>query len=152
VRAWRLGIETFDQYFDDLESFAWVLLWALLEIAEVNKTATAFDRILMECLNGNDLAGLNAGKVYIASELRTLSKRISRGLPRRLSTSLLDPFVKILDHWFDLIEAKEDCGDTGTLPSSEDSELFYKSFISSAMDPTELPDAWPLQEQSGTPS
>jgi hypothetical protein len=106
----------------------------------------------MKHLNGNDLESLNAGKAYIASELRTLSGDIAHGLPKVCSTSLLDPFIKILDHWFSLIKTMERCGNAGTLPSSEGSNLFYKSFISSAMDPTDLPDAWPLQEQSGTPS
>ena len=143
LNAWRFGIKTFDQYFDDLESFAWVLLWALIEIAEASDGATVFDRTRMKLLNADDLQTLEAGKEAIVFQLRGLSQRIAKRLPKSKPTALSDPFIEILDHWFNLIEEKEDCGNSETLLPSEESTALYEAFITFAMEKMpDLPEVW----------
>jgi hypothetical protein len=141
VDAWAFGVETFDQYFDDLESFAWVLLWALIEIAKASKTATQYDRHWMELLNADDLRSLVTGKGFIVAQLGVLSKRI--GLPKSKPTSLSDPFIEILHHWFELTEENEGYGNSETLSPSEKSTALYEAFITFAMEKMpELPEKW----------
>lgn len=143
MNAWVFGIKTFDQYFDDLESFAWVLLWALVEIAEANDGATIYDQYRMGLLNADGLQTLEVGKVAIVSQLSDLSGRIAKGLPKSSPTSLSDPFIEILHHWFDLIEEKEDCGDSETVSSGEESTGLYEAFITFALEKMpDLPKVW----------
>ena len=138
-----LEIDTFDQYFDDLESFAWVLFWALIEIAKANKKCTPFDQALMKYLNGDDLPGLRAGKGAIVEELKSLSERVPGDSPNPCPTSLLVPFIQILDCWFNLVKPKEGNGGAKTLPPSEESTVLYKAFITVAMEKMDdLPEAW----------
>jgi hypothetical protein len=144
VRAWRFGTTTFDQYFDDLESFTWVLLWALIEIAEAHKRATRLDQDWVDLLNADTLQALAAGKVSIISLLKDLAMESSNAEP----TSLLDPFIKILDHWFNLVKARGRCGNSETLRSSEESTALYEAFITFAMTKMdELPEAWDFESQ-----
>jgi hypothetical protein len=147
LNAWLFGVETFDQYFDDLESFAWVLLWALLEIAEENDRATAYDRVRMKHLNANDLDFLETGKDSIVRQLEDLSKLV--GLPKSKPTSLLDPFIEILHHWFVPTKGKGECGKTETLSPNEESAALYDAFITFAMEKmSDLPETWEQSENS----
>ena len=105
----------------------------------------------MKSLNKNDLDHLALGKKAIATDLNTLSKDIVRGSLKRYATSLLNPFIEILNHWFVLIETENRRGKAETLPSSEESTLLYKSFISYAMEKAkELPDAWTFQSDASS--
>jgi hypothetical protein len=141
VTAWIYGENTFDQYFDDLESFAWVLLWALIEIAKKNKVATPLDRAWMDDLNAGDLRSLEKGKKAIVSDLGDFSRNIAKGRPKK--TSLPDPFIEILHHWFSLIEDQEDCGQAETLSPSKESTALYEAFITFAMEKMRnLPEEW----------
>jgi hypothetical protein len=145
VKAWIRGIKSFDQYFDDLESFAWVLLWALIEIAEAKGGATAYDRELMKYLNGDDLQSLFAGKVFIVEDLNDLLVDNIQGRSKANGTSVLNPFIDILDCWLRLVQEKRYCGQAETLTSSEDSTALYKAFITFAMKKMdELPEVWPF--------
>jgi hypothetical protein len=63
-------------------------------------------------------------------------------------TSLLDPFIKILDRWFNLVKAKGRCSNSETSPSSEESTALYEAFITFAMTKMdELPEAWHFESQ-----
>jgi hypothetical protein len=84
--AWLFKVDTFDQYFDDLESFAWVLLWASIEIAEAKGGATGYDRELMKALNKDDLNGQWNGKENVASQLNKLSERTLQDRPEAYAT------------------------------------------------------------------
>jgi hypothetical protein len=142
-QAWIYGIKTFDQYYDDLESFVWVLLWALLEIAEANDRAMVFDQVWMKQLNSTDLLSLVAGKDFIVRQLEDLTAFI--GLPEPPPTSLLDPFIEILHHWLKLTRRNEDYGNVATLSSNEESAALYEAFITFAMEKMpELPEKWPF--------
>jgi len=153
VKAWIRGTRTFDQYFDDLESFAWVLLWAVIEIAEAKGNATALDKELMKSLNRDNLENLREGKGMIINELKDLSESSTQDRSEADATSLFDPFIEILVHWFDLIKAKGHGSNSETVRSSEESTALYKAFITFAMEKMdELPDAWNFKSQSPAPS
>jgi hypothetical protein len=120
-----------------------VLLWALIEIAEANKGATKYDQHWMRGLNRDDLRLLEVGKKAIVSDLRDLSECIATGEPKERPTSLSDPFIEILDHWFELVRDKRRCGDAGALSSCEESTALYEAFITFAMEKMpELPEEW----------
>jgi hypothetical protein len=98
----------------------------------------------MQLLNADSLQGLETGKVAIVSKLRKLAE----GSWDAGSTSLSDPFIKILYQWFDLVEAKECFGNSERLRSNEDSTALYEAFITFAMTKMdELPGEWQFKSQ-----
>jgi hypothetical protein len=98
----------------------------------------------MQLLNADSLRDLETGKITIVSKL----KKLVEGSRDAGSTSLSDPFIKILYQWFDLVEAKECFGNSETLRSNEESTALYEAFITFAMTKMdELPEEWQFRSQ-----
>ncbi|KIM24042.1 hypothetical protein M408DRAFT_331964 [Serendipita vermifera MAFF 305830] len=136
VGTWAREKNSFDQYFDDLESFVWVVLWALLHIAKEKGNATKQDQRWINQLTANDLGILLTGKKSLCFDFQQ---------PAEVDdTSLSPPFLELLSKWFGMFRGKIPPGtEARTLLSDEVSTEFYRCFLQVALDTVDqLPDNW----------
>lgn len=142
--AWNEQKDVFDQYYDDLQSFAWVLFVTSIEIARKEGRDTDKDRAWMRSLTSSNLREVETAKYSIPTQLAMLDNAISNGTRKPLDTSLPEPFVRILNEWFQLTNyCVPSGGDERTLQSDSSSTEFYKKFIAIALDKMDsVPDTW----------
>ena len=136
LQAWSDGKDLFDQYLDDLESFAWVLLWASLRIAQKGGTVIGRDEEWIESLTEGKPGRLRIGKVAIIYDLLQ-SKYCETSLPAGIR--------QILQKWFEMcqVAANPPGTDKRTLSSDANSTEFYWRFIDVALGMVDqLPEKW----------
>jgi hypothetical protein len=127
---------------DDLESFLWVLLWAILHVIRHHaKLSTDEDKWITGLSNG-DVQGLLAEKANIKDRLNDLMfcDGTSKGLK---------PFGRLLQIWFDYaLQASRELGLELNNPSNNDKfQMFchgwYEKYIKTGLGYMEdLPDTW----------
>lgn len=134
--TWDREENTFDQYFDDVESFVWVVLWALLHIAKEKGNATKQDQDWIDQLATNDL-----------KPLLNLKGRLCYKFLRPaaiVKTSISRPFLELLSKWLGMFGSGSTPGmEERTLLSDDISTKFYRDFLQVALDTVDqLPDNW----------
>ncbi|KIM24043.1 hypothetical protein M408DRAFT_331965 [Serendipita vermifera MAFF 305830] len=136
LRAWARGKNTFDQYFDDLESFVWVVFWALLQIAIENRYATEQDQDWINQLATNGLKPLLNLKGLLCLDFQQPADIFD--------TSISRPFLELLSKWLGMFGSGSPLGtEERTLLSDDISTKFYRDFLQVALDTVDqLPDNW----------